>query len=140
MSESLIDLAWLVYFIDVLATEKANPFIVIIALCSAIAYILTIVMPEHPWDEGVLEKITKTCNTLLLCSLLYFIYYTLVPSKETAWQITGIVMAAKVAESPEIQKLSGEGVNILEKKLKLYSKELDKKLGIEATDKGGNND
>lgn len=140
MSDSLIDLAWLVYFIEVLATEKYNGFAIVSTLLGITGYTLLIIIPENDWFEGVPAKLTKVCNVCLIYSLVYFIYYNVIPSKETAWQITGIVMAAKVAENPEIQKLSGEGINILEKKLKLYSKELDKKLGIEAMDKGINND
>lgn len=63
----------------------------------------------------------------------------MVPSKETAWTVAGIVMAAKVVENPEIQELTSGGVSILNKKLQVYSKELDKKLGIDTIDtKGGN--
>lgn len=131
MYDSLIDLAWLVYFIDVVATEDYHDGFGVMFALGIVGWGITTFIPDAEWEEGVKGKVRSMANTVIGITIIYTVYYTVIPSKDTAWHITGIVMAAKVADNPEIQKLSGEGINILEKKLKMYSKQLDKQLGME---------
>ncbi len=136
MSDSLIDLAWLVYLIDVFATEDYNAGVGTSLVLGCIGWLLTIIVPDKEWDEGVKPQFTKASKFIVTVGLVYSIYFILAPSKETAWTITGIVMTAKAVDNPSIQNITSEGMDILEKKLKMYSKELDKQMNlIEGDDK-----
>lgn len=143
MSEALIDLAWIVYLIDVLAVEDYHDGFGIMMFFGSVGVLIYTLLPteetledcvDHTetWWFNVQPKIKTLATWLISISILYTVYYTFMPSKETAWTITGIVAASKVAENPDINKITGEGMDILNKKLQIYSKKLDKQLGIES--------
>lgn len=51
MVDGLIDLAWLVYFIDTLATEDYNEVFGVVLFVSFIGYLLYMVVPSREWAE-----------------------------------------------------------------------------------------
>lgn len=52
----------------------------------------------------------------------------LLPSEKTAYIMVGAYTAQKVAENPEVQKLSGKVLTIIENKLDTYVDEAEKKI------------
>lgn len=152
VSSTLVDFAWLVYLIDVLAVEDFNDGIGIFMGLSILGYTVMALIPtitkqeyenstsrsesDSRWWYEVKPKVSKSINIVLVFCMCYLVYYTFTPNKETAWQIAGLVIAAEVADNPKVQEIAGTGYEILDKKLKIYSSKLSKELE-EALDKVG---
>ena len=133
MSDSLIDLMWLFYFIDKFSVEDYNDFFGFWLLFGCIISAILVAVkftPDGDKDEffTTVGNKVKPIRHILLIPLLYTLYYNVVPSKETAWTMTGIYMASKVVNNPEVVDLTSEGYKILENKVKLYSIELEEEV------------
>lgn len=82
---------------------------------------------EKSWNDkkDFVAKIIKfSIPVLFVASILAII----LPSEKTAYIMVGAYTAQKVAENPEVQKLSGKVLTIIENKLDTYVDEAEKKI------------
>lgn len=143
-----MDLALLVYGISLLTAFGS--FITFVAsMCILITIISTFIYVYHTLerpsdydykyggiDKKVLDKQwserKEWSKTIIkIFAPLFFVVAIigiLLPSEKTAYVMVGAYTAQKVAENPEVQKLSGKVLTIIENKLDSYIDEAEKKM------------
>jgi hypothetical protein len=142
-----MDLALLVYGISLLTS--LGSFIAFCVAASAISSALGIMIflyhtletpSDYDYKYGPGKEVTDQrwndrksfSKSILKISVpAFFIAATLgllLPSEKTAYIMVGAYTAQRVAENPEVQKLSGKVLTIIENKLDTYVNEAEKKI------------
>ena len=141
-----MDLALLVYGISIL--HSINNLLVAIIIASAMIsgiaiFVYLCFRLDEPSKYDYMDKpkpeVEKSWNDkkdfvarIVKFSVPIFfmvsIISILLPSEKTAYIMVGAYTAQKVAENPEVQKLSGKVLTIIENKLDTYVDEAEKKI------------
>lgn len=141
-----MDLALLVYGISLLHSFN-NLLIAIIATSVVVSGISILVYlgfrltepskydymdkPKAEVDKSWNDKKDFVAKIIKFSIPIFFvvsIISILLPSEKTAYIMVGAYTAQKVAENPEVQKLSGKVLTIIENKLDTYVDEAEKKI------------
>ena len=141
-----MDLALLVYGISLLSGLKS--FLIFLAVIAGVIAIVCSVYTatwffdghEYSWnmENGKVkprllearETMKKGMKYFLIVFIILLPLPNLIPSERTAYTMVGAYAAQKVAESPEVQSISGKVLTIINQKLDQYVEQ-----GIEEAEK-----
>lgn len=70
-------------------------------------------------------KVLKVCVVVFLCIALLRV---IIPSEKTMYLMVGAYTAQKVAENPDVQRISGKVITVIEKKLDEYVDDATKEV------------
>lgn len=134
-----MELAVLVYTISLLGS--LNSLLTAFMLIAIVAFVVCGMIAVINWDssgvasyeEATREQYKMVSRTFgkhasraaILASVLAIVL-ALVPSEKTAYVMVGAYAAQKVAENPEVQRMSSKVLNIIELKLDEYIEDTTK--------------
>lgn len=100
-------------------------------LCPGVAYIImNIILATDDRlsekDEKNLKHFIKLCRNVSLISGFFWLLFLITPNKETAYAMAGGYGVQSVVENERVQKIAGQGVDVLEQYLEKTKKELEK--------------
>lgn len=100
-------------------------------LCPGVAYIIMNIVLAT--DENLSEKeevnlkhFIKLCRNISLISSFLWLLFLITPNKETAYAMAAGYGVQSVVENERVQKIAGQGVDVLETFLEKTKKELEK--------------
>lgn len=117
--EDLSNLVWIIYTLDVILGSKPEMVTFILLAIAGLGILGRIV------DDEVGKDLAKSClsKVVVIPAILMVIFQLIVPSKETAYKMLAIYGGVSVIQSPEVQKLGGKGVAVLNKVMDEYLQE-----------------
>jgi len=117
--ENLDNLVWIVYLLDVILGDKFEVVLFLFIVMTALG-----MLGRFVGDE-IGEKLDKTFirKSIYIPTILLFIFQTLAPTTTTAYKMLAVYGGVEIIKSPEVQKLGGKGIEVLNKVLDDYLKE-----------------
>lgn len=119
-----------IYAIDVLTPDTGMQFVAFlftVALIMAVIAqcILKYIARDDEDAEGVLKSIPF--KTLYVILGFYVVYTVFVPSKDTSYKMLAAYGVEQVAENPDVKRLAGKSLEVLEKAMDEYTKKEETK-------------
>lgn len=121
-----MNLMWLIYAVDTL-TPSGGMFVLTILLVIA-SIVITVIgavakLPSSGKDEDS-KAFLKYCpfKTMYAVTAVMFLYCTLAPSKDTAYKMVAAYGVQTVAENPDVKRLAGKSLEVLERAMDEYTK------------------
>ena len=121
---------WAIGTLPAVATTMCSTLFWFI-LCTGIAYIImNIVLATEDniteKEEKNLKHFIKLCRNVSLISGSFWLLFLITPNKETAYAMAAGYGVQSVVENERVQKIAGQGVDVLEQYLMKTKKELEK--------------
>jgi flagellar basal body-associated protein FliL len=119
-----MSLMWIIYLADSLTPAKGTLMLLLLSvLLMVLATALIIIMRVGDSDEEEYQKAKKPYKYFCVFVGVIFLYYNLVPSKETVYKMLAAYGVEKVAENPDVRRLAGRSLDVLEKAMDSYVKD-----------------
>lgn len=119
-----MSLMWIVYLIDALSPAQG---IKIIITCLSLILVFASVPLGVEYTQGrqseSFKKALGVYKKAVIVLIAMIFYVTLVPSKETAYKMLAAYGVEKVAENPDVRRLAGKSLDVLEKAMDSYVKD-----------------
>lgn len=134
-----MELALLVYAIEVFS-KLPNLFVISIIISLIVSFILTMIIcaewcdldydsPEkRKVNEEKRKNAWKWVKIFMSIAVFLALLVTLIPSKKTMYVMVGAYAAQKVSEDPDVKRLSGKALQIIEGKMDEYITEAEKEV------------
>lgn len=115
---SLVLIVYLIGLIPkVLSTTK---FVIILA---GMAYLLLFILVPFWWDDHQ-KQVVNLCKKTVVIPIIAGLFYVLIPSEKTTYLMLAGYGVEKAIESPTVQSLAGDGVDVLKQLMARAKKEL----------------
>lgn len=118
-----MNLMWVIYLIDVL-TPDAGTYILAVLLGMSLAFLSTarfIAFMDENFDVYLKTKRVHKWMCVVVAILVSYCFF--MPSKETSYKMLAAYGVEKVAENPDVRRLAGKSLDVLEKAMDSYIKD-----------------
>lgn len=124
-----MNLVWIIYFIETADSVRSIGGIVVSVAISTLVAILWIAI-YNAMDKQA-EKTLPTFKKLkvfhiLIASLLLILFSKAIPSKDTGYKMLAAYGATELVQSEEARELGGKSLEVLNKVMDDYLKEIEK--------------
>lgn len=121
-----MNLMWLIYAVDTLTPSGGVFFLTILLVFVSIVITIIGVVTKFPSsisDEDA-EAFLKYCpfKTVYVVTAVMFLYCSLAPSKDTAYKMVAAYGVQTMAENPDVKRLAGKSLEVLERAMDEYTK------------------
>ena len=117
-----MDLVWIIYFIDVLASDGGTCLIAFVA-AGGIGVWYGPIISDVCYEEEAKEMRSRTpVKTIIALSGVLFLYGWLMPSKDTAYKMLAAYGVAEIADNERVKNLGGKSLEVLEQAMDDYLK------------------
>lgn len=117
-----MELALLFYLADIAKSLSLTLALAGTALVFILAVIIMVTLDTNPKEKGLV----KSCCWLSIIPAILFLVSALLPSKQGIYQMAAAYGVQTAATNPDVQRLAGKSLQVLENSLDKYLKE-DKK-------------
>ncbi len=121
---------WMIGTLPAVAKSMCFLFFILMAIAAvtyAISAITLSVERNTEEEEIKLTKINNKARNAAIAFCLIWFMFLIVPDKETAYAMAAGYGVQSVAQNERVQKIAGQGVDVLETFLEKTKKELEKK-------------
>lgn len=117
-----MELALLFYLADITRSLSLTLALVGAALVFILGVIILVTLDTNPKEKDLVKR----CCWLSIIPAVLFLVATLLPSKQGIYQMAAAYGVQAAATNPDVQRLAGKSLQVLENSLDKYLKE-DKK-------------
>lgn len=123
-----MNLMWAIYVADSWTPGKGTVILLsLLTVAMLFATVGFVIMRITPEASEEYQRFKTPYKHLCIVFSVVFLYYNAAPSKETAYKMLAAYGVEKVAQNPDVQRLAGKSLDVLEKAMDGYIKDSNPK-------------